>query len=382
MPLTTLDFTEGLDFTGLTSATAADHNSLINLATPKDEGTLGGKGLIIATLDSALNTPVVPDATYVLKWKYYLWIRKPHSTATSTLPIVYAWDDNAEFVATYLKWRVVGVDLTTLEAQVSVLDSDLATVATNVTAALNIANAANTLANTANNLAVAADAKADAAITVANALSTTATQALTKANDAITQANTAVAAVSSKRLPKDSLIPGTAGQMLRVNSAGTEVEWFNSKDTYVKCYANAKQTLTATEQWVAIAIQAEEQDTGNLCSITSNKITLAAGTYYVNVVIPVDSLNKAQALLGNNLTKTVLLKSTLSEDTDSYTLHLSGIITLTASTPLDLYIYRSQSGTLSHGSAGIDGAVAGLPAGYANTAETYVYTTFEAWKIG
>lgn len=381
--LSTIDFTQGIDFTGLANATAADHNSLINLATPKDDGAFGGKGMVISTIDSALNTPVVPDANSTTKWRRYLWIRKPHSSEpVSTTPMIYAWDENTENDATYQKWVQTNYSIAFLEADVAELQGLYNGINVDVQSSLTIANAANTLANTASNAATAANAKADAAQTLATTGNLTANQALTKATDAVTQANNALAAASAKRLAKDALIPGTAGQMLRVKSDGSEVEWFNVKDTYVKCYANARQALTSTAQWVAIAIQIEEQDTGNLCSIVGNQVKLLAGTYYVKVVIPVSSLDKSQVLIGNNTTKQVLLKSTLSEETGSYTLYLAGVITLTAESILDLFIYRSQSGFLSYGTGGIDGAVAGLPAGYGNVAESNVYTTFEAWKIG
>ena len=104
MALSTLDFLHGVDMTGINPVTGADLNSLIDQAIPIDDGGDLGKGLVIATIDSALNTPVVPDAAVTTKWKRYLWRRVPHVSAVIQLPSIYAWCDNAVSDAIYLKW--------------------------------------------------------------------------------------------------------------------------------------------------------------------------------------------------------------------------------------------------------------------------------------
>lgn len=110
MPISTQDFVAGIDFTALIAANGSQHNQLINLGTPGPDA-----GLNIPTIDSALNTPVVPDAVVNAKWKRYLWKRSPHATATSQSPLLYAWSDNAIAVATFLKWIQVTIDADTLQ---------------------------------------------------------------------------------------------------------------------------------------------------------------------------------------------------------------------------------------------------------------------------
>ena len=103
MPLSDQDLLKGLDFTGINPATGADHNNLLELAAPVSDSASEGKGLIVWTVDSALDTPIVPDASITTKWKRYLWIRVPHSTATNTSPIIYAWNPNVASDPTYLQ---------------------------------------------------------------------------------------------------------------------------------------------------------------------------------------------------------------------------------------------------------------------------------------
>ena len=92
MALSSQDFSKGLDFTGLGgTASAANHNQLVDQALPKVDSATEAKGLILWTVDSALDTPIVPDPTasaFVAKWKNYIWLRIPHATATSLLPVL------------------------------------------------------------------------------------------------------------------------------------------------------------------------------------------------------------------------------------------------------------------------------------------------------
>lgn len=208
MALSLLDFLKGLDFTALSSATAADHNALVESASPLLDTAAEGKGINLWTVDSALDTPIVPNpltSSGYNKWKRYIWLRVPHSTATNLVPKLYVWNDNATSIATYLKWRQTEADLSSVEADITALkndvadfQADIATVSsqastavllagpasTNASNALGVAGDANANAQTAIADAATAQARADAAYARADAANTAATSATTAANAA------------------------------------------------------------------------------------------------------------------------------------------------------------------------------------------------------
>lgn len=207
MALSAQDINKGVDLTGVNPVTGADLNNLIDLAVPVVDTAAEGKSLNIWTVDSALDTPIVPDAATTAKWKKYFWLRYPHNTATNTVPQLYAWDDNAVSVATYLKWKRVEADTTDIEADIAAIEVDITnlqltlnavtTMAGNAgiiaTNANNNATAALATANTANANATQALADAAAAQITANAAKATADTALENANAAQTTANNALA---------------------------------------------------------------------------------------------------------------------------------------------------------------------------------------------
>lgn len=171
MALSSYDFTKGLDFTGLTEATAGDHNNLVDLAVPMSDTASEARSINIWTKDSALNTPIVPNpstgAGYT-KWKKYIWIRKPDSTAADTAPLVYVWDDDAVSDATYLKWvSSTNVDVAGLEADIATAQAAADDAQATADGAAATAATALSTANSAYNLATTAKATADGALAIA-----------------------------------------------------------------------------------------------------------------------------------------------------------------------------------------------------------------------
>lgn len=205
MALSNQFFVKGLDFTGFVTAAATDFNNLVDLAMLKSDTASEGKGVIVWTKDSALDTPIVPDATTITTFKRCIWVRIPHATATSKIPLFYGWNDDSVSDPTYLKWSRIEADLSAIEADITALEADIATVegiANNANSAVSIANtnAATALADSASALATAntANTNATQAITDsaaaqadANAAQTTADTALTNANAAQVTANNA-----------------------------------------------------------------------------------------------------------------------------------------------------------------------------------------------
>lgn len=99
MALSTQDFTKGLDLTAQAAATASQVNQMFEAGTPYSD-----KGQIGVTTDSALDTPVVPNAAVTTKWQRYLWLRLRLGGLS---PLVYNWNPNATSHATMLKWELL-----------------------------------------------------------------------------------------------------------------------------------------------------------------------------------------------------------------------------------------------------------------------------------
>lgn len=212
MALSNFDFTKGLDFTGLgVTATAADHNNLVDLGTPYSD-----KGLVGETTDSALNTPVVPNAAATVKWKKYFWKRIPHSTATDPTPLIYVWNDNNPNVATYLRWVRVTADTAADQALIAALTVRVTAVELSTATALATANSANSnAANAANDAA--------AAVITAGSASTDATAALANAATAQALATTADANATAAATAAGSAATNASAALLTANTANTAV---------------------------------------------------------------------------------------------------------------------------------------------------------------
>lgn len=192
------DLLTGVDMTGLPAAAGSDVNNAIDFAVPlktaADETV--GRALILTTIDSALNTPDVPNpalnANYT-KFKRYQWNRRPFAGAAIKGFQVYQWNDDAPADAILLKWVAQFFDTTGISA---VANNALAT-ANNAVAIANNASSlavtANTTATNANNAVAGAVLTATNAQTTANAAQTAATAAQTTATNAQNSANLALA---------------------------------------------------------------------------------------------------------------------------------------------------------------------------------------------
>ena len=212
--MTDIDFLNTIDFTALTNPTAADHNNLVDLAQPYTD-----KGILLVTTDTALDTPDVPNAVVTTRWVRYLWLRKPHSTATITTPILYAWNANATSIPTYLKWEKVAdvataaadlqAQITALDGRVDVVEVSAANAVTQSGTAATQAAAAVLTANSANGTALAASANATTALANANTAQTTATNALALA----TENSAAVTAAAEAKSIADQALAAYAAKV-------------------------------------------------------------------------------------------------------------------------------------------------------------------------
>ena len=203
----TPDFVKGLDFTALSPASAGDHNTLVDGATPASD-----RGLVLWSVDTALNTPDVPTTPVTTtKWKRYLWLRIPHGSASSTVPMLYAWNDNATIVATYLKWQRFEADNSSVLALISALDlrvQDLEAV--NVTL--------QALVNAANSNASTALTNSSAALSTANAANTNATTALSDLNTPTTGIKDRLTAVENRVTAAEANITAINVALTNINT--------------------------------------------------------------------------------------------------------------------------------------------------------------------
>lgn len=221
MAFSNFDLLKGIDFTALANAAAADHNTLVDAATPITDTALEGKSINLWSVDSALNTPSVPNPVplAVTRWVHYIWIRYPHASAADTTPIIYVWNANVASGA-LLRWVRITVDLSAILALIAAQDADIDAANTTAVNAQTIAGQAAATANTALTTATNAEttannanANVNTALTTANNAQTAATNAETTANTAITTATTAktTADATAATLASLNLTPVTFG---------------------------------------------------------------------------------------------------------------------------------------------------------------------------
>jgi hypothetical protein len=229
-----IDFVKGYDFTSEPEAAFGDLHALVESAYPYTEANpLEGKGLVIATLDTALDTPSVPATASVPKWKRYIWMRIPHSTATDTKPLLYVWDENATSDATYLKWVLV-IDVVALEADIDALELSVINLSTTV-------GGMNAQINVLNNRVTDAEAAAEAA-----------TEAATEQIPALTARVTAVENVNATQTTNITAAQTTADQALAAANDVTADQLndtldLSAKDVTLNPLTSGNLQLHATE---------------------------------------------------------------------------------------------------------------------------------------
>ena len=267
MAITTQDFENLLmDFTAIVEADGAAHNSLVTAANPKEDTNGDGKGLILITHDTALNTPVVPDPTGAdVKWKRYMWVRVPFSTAESLTPIAYAWNEDQVEDALYLKWIPIIGDITTVTASIHEVDLK---------------------ADTA--IEQSADAQTDAQTANANAA-----DALNKANTALASVNSNTSSIAeltekiefSYAYTKgdrtiDELLVGTAAyQKIRSNSANAALEFYSEQNTIAILQETTAYNVSGGNAVAGKNTRILNATNSNL----GNIVTLDAATGYVTI---------------------------------------------------------------------------------------------------
>lgn len=222
--LTSQDLLKGVDFTILVNGNGTTLNQSIELSVPLKGATdLLGKGLVIVTKDTALDTPDIPDpfaSDSYNKWQRYLWLRRSFDETVNKTPILYGYNTVALNPTLNDYWWPLGPDVDAINAAIAAAVTDAANALNTALAANATAAAAQTTANTANINATTAVTTANGATVVANgaqitaiAASTTAatasanaTAANTTANAALTSATSALALATQLATPQHSVI--------------------------------------------------------------------------------------------------------------------------------------------------------------------------------
>lgn len=146
-------------------------------------------------------------------------------------------------------------------------------------------------------------------------------------------------------------------------------------DAYI-CVQDEKAQNTSggtftSNAWRTRDINEKQADTANICSITSNQITLAAGTYRCLISAPARRVNKHQTRLYNATDATAILTGTpeTSNNTDNTQTRsfIAGRFTLSAQKTLEVQHYCTTT-------ANNDGF------GLATNSTTEIYTIAEFWR--
>lgn len=311
MAISTQDFQHGVDFTGLgTTATASNHNQLVDQGTPTADASVDvGRGLPVTTTDSGVGVPVVPDAATNTKWQRYIWIRRPNAADTVTVSKLYTWNNALVSDATYKKWTAVTVDLTAVNAAIATANTNASTALAAANTAQSTANAASTAATAASAAATAANNAAAAAQTTANSASSTATTANANASAALTAANSATTAANANIGAARLVGYSSAFQQIRANSAGTLAEWFDPRNEQVYITNATTQTIATTITWPNAVVRTDTyvipiltvNSPGALCAITpiTYVMTFSPGVYRSLIFFYLDDSLSAATGAGN-----------------------------------------------------------------------------------
>lgn len=358
------NFLKGIDLTALPAINAGDWNNLVDAAT-----LMNDRGIIIYSVDSAVNVPVVPDATAVGYEQFirFIWLRIPHVNDGDRTPSIYGWNDAAESDATYLKWLQLTPDLSDLQDTIN-------TALNNSITAIGAAQTANVNATNANSLSQQAATQASDAKTVASTAASNATAALTALNGqtnvsgAITSLQAAVASATgsagAQKSPANALTPGTPGQHIRTNANANAAEWF-SPEKQIVCLIDTSggaSTNGAYTRQFAVAY-----DSGNnVISNNAGSFVLAAGTYLVDIVTQCHGVNYNSRLTGSS---TIWGTSCFSPAAVGEPCMLSSIKGVITTDGVQAWTIVAISNTVSAGGFGKATGIAGVT-------EVYGHATF------
>lgn len=173
-------------------------------------------------------------------------------------------------------------------------------------------------------------------------------------------------------------VTGTAGQVFMSNGSGTNptfstISYTNVTPPYVKL-SNTQTASTGggsgtTGSWLTIPLNTKDSDSASIATLTSNQVTLPAGTYIVSGNEPFFDTNAGQSRLYNVTDSAILINGTSENSPNSSSITVESIIygqfTITATKTI-AYQYQIMTHTSS--------SDLGQSAGFGN--EVYGVITF------
>lgn len=124
--------------------------------------------------------------------------------------------------------------------------------------------------------------------------------------------------------------------------------------------------------WQTRVVNTEDNDTGGICAINANQITLEAGTYLCHIIVPAFSVDRHQAVFFNVTDGQEVIRGTsgfaVAADSVSHPSVIVGLFTIAAQKTFDV---RHKCQTTKAGSGFGEGADVGAE----------VYTIAEFWRI-
>ena len=172
------------------------------------------------------------------------------------------------------------------------------------------------------------------------------------------------------------LVNGTAGDANQVNANFNTCMRYDKYAQYSYSVAANTAGGTATSgSWQDYPLNTEVIDAGGIGSLSSNKITLAAGTYYIeaNAVLYGANAN-CRLRIYDSTSSTVLINGVcLRHPTadDAFPIQVCGVFTIAGTKDIKLQ-YRVENTITTNG--------LGYPLNWDSTNE--IYATVNIWKIG
>jgi hypothetical protein len=176
----------------------------------------------------------------------------------------------------------------------------------------------------------------------------------------------------------ERLAAGTSGQLLQTKGAGAAPEWVSASTAPNVIIQDQKAAGTdggtfSSGDWRTRTLNTLVRNNGSIASLSSNRFTLPAGTYYINWSAPALGIGAHQTQLYNVTTATAVAPGSTSSSASSgvYATSVSSgvaVVTIAASTQFEIR-HRCASSRSSDGF------------GSAANFGTEVYTAVNIWLV-
>jgi len=168
---------------------------------------------------------------------------------------------------------------------------------------------------------------------------------------------------------------------VNASTVQSSIDFFMRKN-YVKV-SDVKDSASAGtftgNTWVTRNLNTEDNDAGSLCTLSSNQITLVAGTYRCDIVVPANAVQGHAARLYNVTADEEIIRGTaewinsggIGADTVTTWSKIKGQFTIVASQALEVQHYCLSNNGVATTSLGRR----------VFTSSNNVYTVAEFWKL-